>query len=290
MTKNKTNQMVILLFITLGIISCASNAKKSEGSENHKIEYRVVESASGNVSGNEIWATKDGTFKSTGIESYDFYTIIDQRDYDSDGLEEAYVAQSTGGSANLPPFIVYYDKEAETFRKVEFQNVSVFLNDSLEEWNGKWSFYGGNDAHYERFIFENGRIMKVEDYTKPQPNGADDLLSIMPETLFNQEEQEASYERDIKKSVSYDLDSDGKNEIIECTFQHGVNWGDPERDYKPTIHISIYWSKGFTEDLTGDEYWLGLKVLSTKTNGVYDLANGQRGDTYRWDGRKYKLQ
>ena len=132
--------------------------------------------------------------------------------------------------------------------------------------------------------------MKVENYTKPQPEGAEALLTISPNTLFTPDEQEKSYETDMKKSVSYDLDGDGRNEIIECMYQHGINWGDPEMDYKPTMHISIRWSNGAMMDLTGDDYWLELKVLSTKTNGIYDLANGLRGVTYRWDGKQYKKQ
>lgn len=279
-----------LMLLSVMIMACAGNGKKGQGSESKKIEYRIVETASGAVGGNELWATKDGEFRNTEIEAAEFLEIIDQRDYDGDGLEEAFVCQSTGGSGHLPEFIVYFDKDANVFRKVEFNNIGVFLNDSIEEWNGKWSFYGGDDAHYERFIFEKGRIVKVENYTKPQPEGAEALLTISPNTLFTPDEQEKSYETEMKKSLSYDLDGDGRNEIIECMFQHGINWGDPEMDYKPTMHISIRWSNGAMMDLTDEDYWLELKVLSTKTNGIYDLANGLRGVTYRWDGKQYKKQ
>lgn len=160
-----------LMLLSVMIMACAGNGKKEQGSESKKIEYRIVETASGAVGGSELWTTKDGELKNTEIEAAEFLEIIDQRDYDGDGLEEAFVCQSTGGSAHLPEFIVYFDKETNTFRKVEFNNIGVFLNDSIEEWNGKWSFYGGDDSHYERFIFENGRIVKVENYTKPQSEG-----------------------------------------------------------------------------------------------------------------------
>ncbi len=287
MIQNKTNKMVVFLLISLIMFSCAGDGKKSEGSKGHKIEYQVVESASGDVEDEEIWATMDGKFQNTGIEPNVVYEIIDQRDYDGDGLEEAFVFQSSGGSANMPRFIVYYNKETEAFQKVEFQNVGVFLNDSIEEWNGKWSFYGGNDAHYERFIFENGRIIKVDKYMRPKPEGAETLLTLSPSKMFG---DETEAEAGDKKTASYDLDGDGKNEIIECEYMHGILWGDPERDRKPTMHITIYWSNGFTSDLTGEEYWLEMNVLSTKTNGVNDLSNGQIGVTYRWDGRQFKQQ
>lgn len=281
----KTNKMATLMLVSLTMIACAGNGKKEQANGTPKIEYQVVEQASGDSYGYEIWATMDGKFQNTGIGSNDIYEIIDQRDYDGDGLEEAYVAWSTGGSAYFPPLIVYFDKEAGVFRKVEFANFGVFLNDSVEEWKGKWSFMGGNGSHYERFIFEGGRIMKVEEYTRPEPEGAEVLLVLSPFKMFG---SEMEAEDGDKKTASYDLDGDGKNEIIVCEYMHGIVWGDPERDRKPTMHINIYWSKGLTTDLTGDEYWLEMKVLSTKTNGVNDLTNGQKGVTYRWDGNQYK--
>ncbi|MBR4924748.1 MAG: hypothetical protein IKZ61_03255 [Prevotella sp.] len=287
MTQNKTYKTVVYLLFSLVVFSCADNGKKSEGSKGHKIEYRVVESASGHIDCEEIWATKDGQFQNTGIEVLGTVWIIDQRDYDGDGLEEVYVGQSSGGSAILPPFIVFFDKDSNVFRKVEFKNFDVYLNDTVEEWNGKWSFTGGNDAHYERFIFENGRIIKVDKYTRPKPEGAETLLTLSPSKMFG---DETEAEAGDKKTVSYDLDGDGKNEKIECEYMHGILWGDPERDRKPTMHITIYWSKGFASDLTGEEYWLEMNVLSTKTNGVNDLSNGQKGVTYRWDGKQYKQQ
>lgn len=285
--KIKENSIAIFLFAVLTFSACTSNGKKGNASDSPTIEYRIVEQASGNASGDEVWAIKDGKFQDTGIEAHEIYEILDQRDYDGDGLEEAYVAQSTGGSANMPPFIVFFDKDAGKFRKVEFENYGVFLNDSVEEWKGKWSFIGGNESYYERFIFESGRIVKVEEYTRPKPEGSETLLSLSPQGMFGSEEEAEAGE---KKSVSFDLDGDGKNEIIECEYMHGINWGDPERNYKPTMHINILWSNGRKTDLTGDEYWLEMIILSTKTNGVNDLANGQKGATYRWDGRSYIQQ
>jgi len=127
-----------------------------------------------------------------------------------------------------------------------------------------------------------------EDYTKPMTDGTEDLLVIDPNTTFTPEEQEASYGHEVKKHVSYDLNGDGKNEIIECIYQPGVNWGDPEVDYKPMLEIYIKWSNGETTQLDSDEdHWLKFIILSTKTKGVYDLASGIRGVTYRWNGSRY---
>lgn len=278
----KKNKTVAFLLISLIVLSCTGNGKKNEESKSPQIEYRVVEA---DDYSQELWATKDGQFQNTGIG--DAVWIIDQRDYDGDGLEEAFIGESSGGSASWSS-IVFYDKESNTFRKVEFQNLDVILNDSVEEWNGKWSFTGGNDAHNVRFIYEKGRILKVEDYTKPMPDEAKELLVIDPNIMFTPEEQEASYEREVKKRVSYDLNGDGKNEIIECIYQPGVNWGDSEVDYKPMLKIYIKWSNGGTMQLdSDDDHWLKFRVLSTKTNGVYDLASGIRGVTYRWNGSRY---
>jgi len=281
------NGMIAVLLMMAGMmVGCGGNTSNNG---QPSIEYRIVADASQEIGGDELWAMVDGELVNTEIEAEDFLEIIDQRDYDGDGLQEAFVFQSTGGSGHLPEMIVYYDRETKTFKKVEFINVSVYLNDTVEEWNGKWSFIGGNDDHYERFVYEKGRIMKVEDYTKPLPDGAENLLVINPYTMFSEEEREACYECEVKKRVSYDLDSDGKNEIIECILEPGVNWGDPELNYKPTLDITIQWSKGYMMHLTDneDDPWIEFIVLSTKTNGVYDLTNGLRGATYRWDGQRY---
>ena len=100
-----------LMLLSVMIMACAGNGKNGQGSESKKIEYRIVETASGAVGGNELWATKDGEFRNTEIEAAEFLEIIDQRDYDGDGLEEAFVCQSTGGSGHLPEFITGRDRQ-----------------------------------------------------------------------------------------------------------------------------------------------------------------------------------
>ena len=276
--------IIILIFFSLIVI--ANKGEKEQDNEKPILVYSVVEQTSDETGGNEIWVIKDGKIQNTGIEAYEIYWMLDQRDYDGDGLEEAYVAQSTGGSGYCPPFIVYFNKNTETFHKVEFKNLGVFLKDSVELWNGIWSFTGGTPSHYERYVFKSGRIIKVEDYTHPWPYGAEILLCLEPNTMFIELEAESGD----KRNVLFDLDSDGQNEIIECEYMHGVNWEDFERDYKPTMNIMIHWSNGQNTDLTYDETWLNFIVLSTKTNGKNDLSSGKKGCIYKWDGRKYKLQ
>lgn len=136
---------------------------------------------------------------------------------------------------------------------------------------------------------ENDFGIEHEDYSKPMPDGTKELLVINPNTAFTPEEQEAPFHgREVKKQVSYDLNGDGKNEIIEYSYQSGVRWGDPEVDYKPMLNIYIKWSNGGIMQLdSDDDHWLEFKILSTKTNGVYDLASGIRGVTYRWNGSRY---
>ena len=127
-----------------------------------------------------------------------------------------------------------------------------------------------------------------EDNTKTMSDEAEELLVIDPNTAFTPEEQEASYGHEVKGQANYDLNGDGENEIIEYIYQPGVNWGDPEVDYKPMLKIYIKWSDGGTTQLDGNEdHWLKFIILSTKTNGVYDLASGIRGVTYRWNGSRY---
>ena len=62
--KFKTTAFMLL---SVMIMACAGNGKKEQGSESKKIEYRIVETASGAVGGSELWATKDGVFGNTEI-------------------------------------------------------------------------------------------------------------------------------------------------------------------------------------------------------------------------------
>jgi len=276
----------IIMLVILSLDVYASVGLMGQANEKTRLVYRVFEIDGNEDGGNEIWVIKDGNLQNTGIEAYDIYEIMDQRDYDSDGFEEAFVYQSTFGSGELPPFILYFDKETEAFRKVEFMNLGVFLKNVVEVWNGRWSFIGGTPSHYERYIFDNGRIVKVEDYTRPLPDGAEILLTADPEKMFDVLEAEDGE----KKNISFDLDGDGQNETIECEYLHGVKWEDFERDYKSTMNITIYWGSGLKTTLTENETWLNFIVLSTRTNGKNDLANGKKGCFYRWDGKTYKLQ
>lgn len=274
------------MLVILSLDVNASVGIMGQVDEKPRLVYRVVELDGYEDGGNEIWVVKDGNLQNTGIEAYDIYEIIDQRDYDGDGFEEAFVYQSTFGSGEIPPFILYFDKDTRTFRKVEFVNLGVFLNNSVELWNGRWSFKGGTPSHYERYIYENRRIVKVEDYTRPLPDGAEILLIADSDKMFDVLEAEDGE----KKNISFDLDGDGQNETIECEYLHGVKWEDFERQYKTTMNITIYWSNGQKTDLTYDETWLKLIILSTKTNGKNDLANGKKGEIFKWDGNTYKLQ
>ena len=88
--------IIILIFFSL--IAIANKGEKEQDNEKPILVYSVVEQTSDETGGNEIWVIKDGKIQNTGIEAYEIYWMLDQRDYDGDGLEEAYVAQSTGGS------------------------------------------------------------------------------------------------------------------------------------------------------------------------------------------------
>ena len=116
----------------------------------------------------ELWAIKDGQFQNTGIG--DVVWIIDQRDYDGDGLEEAFIGESAGGSASWSS-IVFYDKESNTFREVIFMNLDVVLNDSVEEWNGKWSFTGGMMLTTSDLFMRKEESSRLKIILNPCPMG-----------------------------------------------------------------------------------------------------------------------
>lgn len=263
--------------VTLNDSTEVDSISKVEIKNKSHITYKVVERNS-QSGGCEIWAMIDDDFVNTNLEYTEGYWIIDQRDYDNNGLNEALIAWTTGGSADWDPFIIYYDEGGRTFKKAEFRDLHVFINDKVQKWNGKWSFYGGTKYHYERYIFDNGRILRVENFTLNYAQYANSLQTYLPDKVFGDNAQDED-----KTSRMFDLDGDGTNETIVFTyvFERAMT------EWKPAMHVEIHWSDGRIVDLTSYQWCYNLHILESKTNGVNDLTCDHKYGIYKWDGSKY---
>ena len=214
----------------------------------------------------------------------DWISIIDQRDYDGDNLPEALVGISSMGSASVEPMIVYYDNETKQFKTTRFsrQQLKVGIGDnSVQKWKGKWSFYGGDKYHWERYVFERGHVSMVEDYTMPSARYSKSILSLTPSRLFG-----SHADVDDTKEVSFDLDCDGMDEIIECTYK-SQHWGiRGDLDFAPAMEVSILWA-GSAADIEELGLAFQLNVLESLTDGVHDITTDKRYDIFKWNGSTY---
>lgn len=202
--------------------------------------------------------------------------IIDQRDFDGDGLLDALVEDITACGGNCCPsqfFFVSALPDGSFAVSDEFAD--SWKDPVIEKWKGHWSVVVvSNNAGMNRerpveftrrFVLEAGKAVKVEERQRK------DMKSIieMRSEMFKSENGQETH------SFKYDLDGDGKKDTISGKLWE--RWG------------SILWTVEFANGkiFSSNTACKRIGVLPTKTNGVNDLVCDQ--DTVlHWDGSEYK--
>ncbi|HFA50667.1 MAG TPA: hypothetical protein ENJ95_16795 [Bacteroidetes bacterium] len=203
-----------------------------------------------------------------------FVKIVDIRDFDNNGFEDALIEESCEGTACVYStlFFCSYDETNDKFRISESFG-SISSNPKIERWKGKWSIkitsytimqmYRAN----ERYIFEKREPVKVEyEETKP--------LIAMQEMLPS---DFSEYEKRNGKTLMYDLDGDGLKDSIIGKYWYRWN--------------SINWEVKFVngKSFDGEGACLRIGILPSKTKGVHDLVCGL-DNVFIWNGSKYEIQ
>lgn len=168
--------------------------------------------------GLELFAEVADDKRTTGI-SGEKVVILDQADYDGDGEREALVYEWGGGNSIEPPYIVYYDKETEDFKKATGFNDAIENPDiKVEEWKGHLSFRIDVGLRKDRYVYENHSVSLAESIA---PDLGDICASITTSQLFgNSEETE-------EKTAHIDIDCDGEkdNVVFIHDTSHSSDWG-----------------------------------------------------------------
>ena len=200
--------------------------------------------------------------------------VVDQRDWDGNGLTDALVMRITACGGNCCPNGFFF---VSALRGGHFK-MSDDLADSwgepvIEKWKSHWSVVivstneGMNTNRpaeiTRRFILRAGKAVKVEESLRKE---IESILEMRSEIFKGVNDEH---------SIEFDLDGDGKNDVISGRFWD--RWG------------RISWSVKFSSGKSFESSATACKrigVLKT-TNGVHDLVCDQ--DTvYRWSGEEYR--
>lgn len=180
-----------------------------------------------------LFAEVNNEKRDLDINGYHELRILDQRDYDGDGIKEALIYQWGGGNSIEAPYIVYYDTATESFKTAKgFQYQTEDPRISVEEWNGKPSFREDVGLRKDRYVYEDHEVKLVE---RILPDVGKIVCTITTDQLFPSGGIE-------EKTISIDIDGDGVKEKV-------VLYHDDSRamDYGASMQL---------ENIYGDEWCL----------------------------------
>jgi hypothetical protein len=165
-----------------------------------------------------LYAEVDGDRRCTDIEG-ERIDVLDQDDYDGDGEREALVYVWGGGNAIEPPFIVYFDKETQEFKKaLGFEDASDQPLINIEKWKGKPSFRVDIGLRKDRYVYENHEVKLAE---RIAPDLGEVISTITVKQVFGSSEE---YE---EKTANLDIDGyEGKEQLLFMhDTSHFLGWG-----------------------------------------------------------------
>jgi hypothetical protein len=256
------------------VAGLAAQPQRSANPERpQKIEYFVEKSDDSMFSALKVRANGKTT---TLIEKSEeaCLDVVDQRDWDANGLTDALVKRIKACGGNCCPNGYLFVSALGNGRfKMSDDLADSWGEPVVEKWKNHWSVVivstneGINTSRPEeitrRFILRAGKAVKVEESLRKELESLLDLRSEILEGMKGEH------------SIEYDLDGDGKKDVISGRLWE--RWG------------RIAWTVRFAN---GKEFVSGgackrIGVLATKTNGVHDLVRDQ--DTvYRWSGEEYR--
>ena len=226
----------------------------------------------------ELFAVMDGEKRSTEISGAQV-VILDQTDYDDDGEREALVYVWGGGNSIEPPFIVYFDKETQEFKKaLGFEDASDQPEINVESWKNKPSFRVDIGLRKDRYVYENHEVKLAE---RIAPNVGKVLSTITVSQLFGSSEEME------EKTANIDIDGDGEKDKLLFTHDtsHLLGWG---KQMMLKDMAGSYWS---LPDGHEDLGVIGTKFAFIKPEeGEVPVILCDDAWLYKWDGEKYVMQ
>lgn len=224
----------------------------------------------------ELFAKVDGYEYKIDLPSDICIDIIEQKDFDLDGIDDVLVenVQACGGNAvgNSYFFVTY---QGDGFFNVsnEFGN-SVWEQPTIEDWKGLPSVLivesntGLNrEEGYvakERYILKQGKAVRVETAKKQE-------ISVLKEVRNSAFHNEDDPDKTI--TMEYDLNNDGINEIFHVKY-----WD----RWDAVLFSLVLNGKTYDCHIGGDR----VGISSMTTNGYHDIILGE-DNIFKWNGVNY---
>jgi hypothetical protein len=242
-----------------------------------KVRYSIRQSGETDFGPSRLLASLNGkTTEVIGKDKKKCLQIVEQRDFDGDGLLDALVEDITACGGNCCPnqfFFVSLLPDGEFAISDEFAD--SWQDPVVSRWKGRWSVVVvSNNAGVNlerpveftrRFVLEAGKAVKVEEHQRQDMKAIVEMRS----EIFRNDKPDAIH------TLHYDLDGDGRKDTIEG--QLWERWG------------SIVWTVKFAngKEFSSKTACKRIGVLATKTNGVHNLVCDQ-DSVLQWDGTEYK--
>lgn len=240
------------------------------------VHVTYVAKSSGFSAPTQLLAVVDGQTYELISESEELcLQLTDQRDFDSDGYQDAFVTHllACGGNSAANRFFFYSYAGNGHFRRSESVGYS-WEEPKIEKWKGRWSvqIVSNNEGANlfppweatERFVLDSGKLVRVEASERKHMLAVVDLRSDAFETG----------DPDQPRSITLDLNGDGAaDQIIGRLWPR---WG------------RMFWTVRFTRGLSYESNTAckRIGVLATSTNGARDLVCDQ-DSVFTWNGREY---
>ena len=254
-------------------------------------DYKVVKINSEDFfDSNRVAVISNGKQITTSIgEMWQFVDVLDEHDYDGNGINDCLVEKHSGGNGAIPSyfFIVYYDEEKKRFKETE-----IPLNES-DNIRDMWGIYGALKRIIEKkgnqwlITFKLGQQTRVYQFdgkeavlieSGKKSTAARRVFTMM--NVFNTNE----CDDDLKRTIMYDINGDGKSDTFVFTCPLNRSTADL---YAGDLNLIIYMSNQ-TEPVFED-YADFFSILSSKTKGMYDILEDDR-ILYKWNGSEYVRQ
>ena len=208
-----------------------------------------------------------------------FIRILDQDDYDGDGEMEAFVHEWGGGNSVEAPYIVYYDKVAQAFKKAEGFEPMEEVNFDIMHENGHAFIIikeGVSRAYY--VFFDHQVACSAIQLTI---DTSDSFATFSVEDVFGYATTDESLEEE-EKAIDMDIDGDGEEETL--SFYHD---GSHALDFGKSMQLNMIGKGDGTlkpVSVTGSS----ITFLRSTTKGMPDLLVSEKW-IYQWDGEEYKI-
>ena len=245
-----------------------SNEETSSATEEKKVTDYKVENKT-------LLALVDGSWVTTGFTTEGTFELYRMEDLDGDGNQEI-ILQDYEGNYIENPFIIYYDKNTDTFIKTDGLELETPPTIEIAA-DGQKLLVQNEGLQTIKYSYANGVATKVSDKMK--------TIGKVRKTL-KMEDVYPGEDDYGERNMTFDFDGDGEDENV--TFYRGQSHADGYGRYMTILFIK--WADG-REIGQQDDYIISattFRFLEHQTNGMPDIIADNQ--LRKWNGSNYESQ